>query len=77
VYGVPFGLPSDYRNMISMNSYVSNASSTNEYVELYVVQNASEPVTISGWALESMASSNAELIPKGTAVPKSGVVKRY
>lgn len=60
-----------------MNSYVSNASSsdpTREYVEISVAQNARIPVTLTGWILESGATGNAEIIPKGTRVPTSGEV---
>ncbi len=77
VGGTVFGLASPYRNNISMSHYVSNASSSNpssEYIELSVAQNASAPVTLTGWALESEATYNAEIIPKGTMVPTSGVV---
>ena len=74
VYGIYFGTPSPYRNMISMNSYVSSASSTDEYIELRVPQNASGPVNISRWTLESEATYKSEVIPRGTALPTSGVV---
>jgi hypothetical protein len=60
-----------------MSHYVSNASSSNpssEYVEISVVQNASASVNLTGWILESEATYNAELIPKGTKVPISGIV---
>lgn len=63
--------------MVSMNSYVSSASSSDpksEYVEVSVAQNASQAVKITGWTLLSGATDNAELIPKGTRVPTSGVV---
>lgn len=77
VPGVTFSPPSPYRNMVSMTNYVSNASSSNpqnEYVQISVAQDASEPVDITGWVLESGATGNAEIIPKGTVVPTSGVV---
>ena len=74
IYGIYFGIPSPYRNMVSLNNYVSSASSTDEYVELSVAQNASASVTITKWALESEATGNAEIIPRGTAVPTSGIV---
>ena len=72
--GVIFGLSSPYRNNISLSNYVSSASSTNEYVEISVAQNASAPINITKWVLESEATYNAEIIPKGTNVPTSGVV---
>ena len=77
VSGVVFGLASPYKGIVTMSHYVSSASSSDpgsEYVEISVAQNASQSVKITGWALESEASYNAELIPKGTRVPTSGVV---
>jgi len=72
--GVAFGLSSPYRNNVSLSNYVSSASSTTEYVEISVAQNASAPINITKWVLESEATYNAEIIPKGTEVPTSGVV---
>jgi len=74
IYGIPFGTPSPYRNMVSLVRHISNASSTNEYVELSVMQNSSQSVNITGWTLESAVTGKAEIIPKGTRVPTSGVV---
>ena len=59
-----------------MSHYVSGAGSAqpnNEYVQLSVAQNAA-PVDISGWTLESEATGNAAVIPKGTETPHSGIV---
>jgi len=75
--GVTFSPPSPYRNLVSMNNYVSNASSSNpgiEYVQLSVAQNAGIPIVISGWNLVSEATGKAALIPRGTKVPTSGIV---
>lgn len=74
--GSDFGPPSTYRGAVSLTHYVSGAGGDpgNEYVELSVRQNASAPVTITGWTLESDASGKAAVIPGGTAVPTSGVV---
>lgn len=72
-----FSPPSPYGNVISLNRYVSNASSSDpatEYIELSLAYNASESVKITGWTVMSGATSNAELVPKGTRVPTSGVV---
>jgi hypothetical protein len=77
VTGVTLTPPSPYRNMITMRSYVTNASSSDpktEYVQISVAQNASSPVNITKWYLASGATGNAEIIPKGTQVPTSGVV---
>lgn len=75
--GGSFSPPSPYNGLVSMSHYVSNASSSdpkNEYIEISVAQNASASVTLTGWTLESGATNRAELIPKGTKVPTSGVV---
>lgn len=75
--GVAFGTPSPYHGIVSMSRYVSGAGSTDpgeEYVQLSVAQNAGVPVDITGWTLESAATGNAAVIPKGTEVPLSGVV---
>lgn len=72
-----FGVPSPYQNLVRLNRYVSSASSSDpkrEYVEISLAQNASEGVNITGWYLESGATGKAELIPKGTRRPTSGVV---
>ncbi len=77
VPGVTFSPPSPYRNIVSLSNYVSNASSSdprNEYVQIHVAQNAGGPVDITKWVLQSGATGNAEIIPKGTIVPTSGVV---
>lgn len=74
VYGIAFGTPSPYRSLVTLSNYVSNASSTSEYVEISVSQNAGAPVDISGWVLGSGATGNTATIPRGTAVPTSGVV---
>jgi len=75
--GGSFSPPSAYGDLVSMSHYVSNASSSDpksEYVEISLAQNASQSVKITGWTLASGATYKAELIPKGTRVPSSGVV---
>ena len=77
--GTVFGAPSPYRNFVSLNTYVSSASSSNpanEYVQLSVAQNASVPVVVSGWKLVSEATGKVAVIPKGTRVPTSGIVNQ-
>lgn len=77
VGGGVFGTPSPYRNIVSMNHYVSGAGSAdprNEYVEISVSQNAGIPINLSEWTLASDASGSSVIIPKGTEVPTSGVV---
>lgn len=75
VEGVAFGPPSNYRGQISTSHYVSGTGSSNpgnEYLSISLAQDASAPVTISGWTLESEATGNAAVIPGGADVPRSG-----
>lgn len=74
VTGVSFGTPSPYRGIVTMSHYVSNASTSDEYVQISVPQNAGNPVDITGWTIGSAATANQAVIPKGTEVPTSGVV---
>ena len=77
VGGNVFGTPSSYRGIVTMNHYVSGAASSNpidEYVEIKVASNAGVLVNISGWALSSDATGYVTVIPKGTEIPKSGIV---
>ena len=72
-----FGSISPYRGIVTMDHYVSGAGSSNpgnEYLQLRVAQNASVPVDISGWTLESDASGNSITLPKGTETPTSGII---
>lgn len=75
--GVIFGDTSPYYGIVRMNHYVSSAGASNpnnEYIELSVSQSANVPVDISGWTIESEATGNAGVIPRGTQVPLSGIV---
>jgi len=77
VGGTAFGSPSIYRNIVTMNQYISGASSANpenEYIQIYVAQSAGAPIDLSGWTLLSEATGNSVVIPKGTEVPISGTV---
>lgn len=77
ITGGVFGQPSVYRGIVRMNHYVSGAGSSdpkNEYIELYVAQDAGAPVNVSGWTLASDVTGSAITIPKGTEVPISGIV---
>jgi hypothetical protein len=77
VPGVVFSAASPYRDIVTLSTYVSNASSTDareEYVRLSVTSSASAPVDITGWVLKSGATSRQATIPRGTAIPTSGVV---
>jgi hypothetical protein len=75
--GVTYSPPSPYRNEVSMEDYVSNASSSNpddEYVQISVAQDAGGPIDITKWSLESGATYDGGVIPRGTITPTSGVV---
>lgn len=77
VGGSEFGPLSPYRRTITLNHSVSGAGSpdpANEYLEVYVPQNAEVPVSLSGWKLVSDASESSATISKGTAVPISGTI---
>lgn len=75
--GGVFGNVSPYFGAISMNHYVSGANSSNprnEYIEIRVNSSATVPVDLTGWTLTSDATGKSSIIPKGTAVPHSGIV---
>lgn len=77
ISGVDFGSPSPYRGKVSLYHYVSGAGSTNpnnESVTISVSQNAGTVVDLTGWTIQSEASGNAAVIPKGTETPTSGTV---
>ncbi len=77
VAGTTFGDISPYRGIVSLEHSVSGAGSTdpkNEYIYLNMAPDASVPVDITGWILESDATGNSMTIPKGTETPTSGVV---
>ncbi len=66
-----------YQSILSVGHYVSNPESAkpeNEYVEVSVNQNVQVPVNLTGWTLSSGATGNSSIIPKGTALPTSGVI---
>lgn len=74
---VSFGEVSPYRGIVSINRSVSGAGSLdpqNESIEIYVSQNATGPVDLSGWRLVSDVSGSTMIIPKGTEVPSSGTI---
>lgn len=72
-----FGPPSTYRGTVTLNHYVSSAGNSDakkENIQLYLSSNASGPVTLTGWTLQSEVSGKAAALPKGTEVPRSGVI---
>ncbi len=77
ITGGIFGPSSPYRGVVRMGRYVSGAGLSdpkNEYIELYVAQDAGTPVNVSGWTLMSDVTGSAIRIPGGTEVPISGTV---
>ncbi|VAW32566.1 hypothetical protein MNBD_CPR01-362 [hydrothermal vent metagenome] len=69
---------SPYSGRITLGHYVSgadNINSSREYVTLRVTTNTT-PIDITGWTLKSSASGVSAHIPKGTEVPRSGIVNQ-
>ncbi len=74
---VLFGTPSPYKGEVFLNHFVWGAGSSNpnrEYVVLHVSSDAPHSVDISGWSLESGTTGKKAIIPKGTEVPRSGII---
>ncbi|HEX8946633.1 MAG TPA: hypothetical protein VF829_00245 [Candidatus Paceibacterota bacterium] len=72
-----FGTPSTHRGTVTLSHYVSDAAATDpahEYVTIRLSSDASAPVDISGWRLVSDTSGASATIPKGTEVPRSGLI---
>lgn len=77
ITGGIFGPSSPYRGVVRMNHYISGAGSSdpkNEYIEIYVAQDAGAPVNLSGWRLVSDSTGGTAVIPRGTEVPISGTI---
>lgn len=77
ITGGVFGPSSPYRGVVRMSRYISGAGSPdpkNEYLELYVAQDAGTPVNVSGWTLTSDVTNSVVTIPRGTEMPISGIV---
>lgn len=75
--GTIFGPSSPYRDIVTMNHYVSGVGSVdirNESVGISIAQNAGTLVDLTGWKLVSEATGIAAAIPGGTEIPTSGVV---
>ena len=75
--GVDFGTPSTYRSLVTLGHYVSSAGASDpgkESIQLSVSQNAGTPIDLTGWTIESEATGNAAVFPKGTETPASGIV---
>lgn len=74
---VSFGTPSPYRGKVFLENFVSGAGSINperEYVVLNVSSNVPVGIDISGWKLESGTTGKEAIIPKGTKIPRSGII---
>lgn len=75
--GSTYGDVSPYHNIVTMNHYISGAGSTDpnsEYIDIRVAPDANTVVDISGWTIESDATGNAIVIPRGTEIPASGTI---
>jgi hypothetical protein len=75
--GGTFGTASPYYGIVTLSHGVSSPGATDpkrEYVTLRVSGSAQTPVDITGWTLESDTTGNASVIPKGTELPRSGVI---
>ncbi len=75
--GGVFGTPSPFGGIVRLQRGVTGAGSAdpkNEYLELYVAQNAGVPINISEWRLVSDASGSSSAIPRGTEIPTSGTI---
>lgn len=74
---VLFGTPSPYRGKVFLNHSVWGAGSSNpnmEYIVLHVSSDAPRGVDISGWRLKSGTTGKEAIIPRGTEVPRSGII---
>ncbi|MBP9817080.1 MAG: hypothetical protein KBD05_03575 [Candidatus Pacebacteria bacterium] len=72
-----FGEASEYRGLVSISRNPSgprNTSAKQEYLSLSVSRRASDPITFSGWKLESASTDTTVTIPQGVEVPHSGKV---
>ena len=75
--GVAFGPPSVYEGTLELSHYVSGAGGdpNDEYVEVSLSSSAQQPVTLSGFTIQSEATGNGATIPLGTEVPMSGTIQ--
>lgn len=73
IQGTATANPSLYRGQVKIVSVSPGTSAKDEYVTLQLAQDASAPVTISGWRLKSDATHKSETIPFGTELPSRGV----
>lgn len=72
-----FGSPSPERALVNLyrGSY-SPEGAAQEYLALKVSSQASAPVVITGWTVESAATGKRVSIPGGTNAPRSGIINR-
>lgn len=71
------GEVSEYRGIVSLSRNPSGPRGTDpktEYVGIAVSSRAKNPVSITGWRLESSATKVTATIPSGVEVPRSGSV---
>jgi hypothetical protein len=70
-----FSTPSPKRGTVTISG--GNTSSTNpdqEYIMLQASSSNTDPVTISGWKLTSIATDKTATIPRGTKLPTAGTL---
>lgn len=72
-----FGTPSKFRGAVTLSHRVTSPGNTNpqkEYLQLSVSNNAEGPISISGWSVVSEVTGKGGTLPRGTEVPRSGVI---
>ena len=75
--GTAFGVPSPYRTLVTISHRVSGADAGNprdEYINMFIAQNAGLSLNVTGWRLVSEATGNIGVIPKGIETPAYGAV---
>lgn len=70
-----FSTPSPKRGMVRISGgSVSTTNPDQEYIVLQASSSNTDPVTITGWRLASVATDKSATIPRGTRLPTSGTV---
>lgn len=74
-----YGEASEYRGKVAFSRNPSGPRGTSakeEYVSISVSSRVKDPITFTGWKLESSASKVSVVIPAGVEVPRSGSVNQ-
>ncbi len=70
-----FSTPSPKRGLVTISGgNVSSTDPQHEYLVLQASSSATEPITITGWKLVSVATDRSATIPQGTKLPTSGTL---